>query len=154
MYEYGNDKGETKPKSECKTVGPWWASFNEPACNVYNGIFCPNPRPCDVLKVCVEKQLTETEDKSRYSFAYHEYLSAAPKVINQESSKQCGALRDYLGYDHDFPDDQHICNEFIHIQCREDFSSLDETIANSSGGAGAGADIFSISLLKKGPRES
>jgi hypothetical protein len=157
VYEYhdGNEKGDTKPKRECKYQGPWWASFNEPACDVYNGIFCPNPRPCKVLKECVEEQLLKTEDKSLYSLAYHEYLKDAPKVKKEESSKQCGALREYLGYDHDFPDDQHICDEFPHIQCREDFSNLDETIANSSGGAGSGgADIMRKSLMKKEKCES
>ena len=132
LYEYGDYKGDAKPKTKCRNLGPLFASFNEAACDVYDGIFCLHPRSCDVLKVCVETEL-DFADVSGL-IAYKEYLNQAPIVKDTDSSKECGALREYFGFEFDFPDDNLICDEFVHIQCRSDFSNLDETISSSSNG--------------------
>ena len=146
MYEYGDNKGDAKPKSQCETVGPWWASFNEAACNVYDGIFCPTPSTCPVLKLCMNKAIQEAKVSGLVAFT--EYLELAPTVVDEESTKECGALREYLGYDNDFPDDKHICEEFKYIQCRSDFSNLDETIANNSGDGGEEGGMRTKMIMK------
>jgi len=133
LWEYGDQKGNAKPKTRCRKLGPLFASFNEAACDVYDGVFCPNPRSCEVLTSCVEKEISDTHASGRL-FAYKEYLNQAPEVKDTDSSKECGALREYFGFEFDFPDDNLICDEFVHIQCRSDFSNLDETISSSSNG--------------------
>jgi len=152
LYEYGSSIGNAKAKSECETLGPLFASFNEAACDVYDGIFCPHPRSCTDLKACVEEQVDIANDDNL--FAYKEYLNLAPKVGDADSSKECGALRQYLGYDSDFPDDSIICDEFVHIQCRSDFSNLDETIQGTSGGTTLPTGVLITTLTLKSTGES
>ena len=152
MHEYGDKKGNAKPESECRNSGPWWASFNEAACDVYSGIFCPTPRDCMILQECVDYHLSFAN--STGLFAFQEYLNQAPTVADTNSTKECGDLREYLGYDPDFPDDDHICYEFDHIKCRSDFTSLDDPIANSSDGDSIEEGVLRTTLSLKRTGES
>ena len=57
--------------------------------------------------------------------AFFTYLNDAPKINDVEDVTKCGDLREYLGYDRFYPDDDRICDEVEAIQCNEDFSNLD-----------------------------
>ena len=78
--------------------------------------------------------------------AFFEYLDEAPKLEDSDDTRQCGDLREYLQYDHDYPDDKRICEELEYLQCRNDFSNLDETAA--SGGSGKSEDLVIRTKLR------
>ena len=83
-------------------------------------------------------------DKDRRAF--FEYLDEAPKIEDSDDTRQCGDLREYLQYDRDYPDDKRICEELEYLQCRNDFSNLDETAA--SGGSGNSEELVIRTKLR------
>ena len=151
--EYGDEKGKAKPRESCKRIGPWWSSFNEDACDVYSGTWCPNPRSCHILQNCVNAE-KENVEKKQLQRAFFEYLQDAPEVEDTDNNQQCGELRQYLQYDKDFPDDRRICDELKHIQCRNDFIDLDERTGGASGASAEVELVVNTNLLtrKKGTK--
>lgn len=144
-FEFGEDKGQAKPRTECKNPGPWWSSFNEDACNIYSGKWCSNPRPCERL-VCVDNLRKDImDDGIGLRKAFYNYLEKAPKIEDYGNTQQCGDLRQYLQYDRDFPDDNRICDELLHLQCRNDFIDLDE----KTGGASSNSEGKELSVNTK-----
>ena len=103
-----------KSIDDCNNPGPVTAGFNQAACDIPGGTWCPTPRNCKILVECIEEEIEEiTNDKSRPAFL--QYLEDAPKIDldNGEDTDptKCGDLREYFEYDRDYPDDDRICEE-------------------------------------------
>lgn len=100
--------------SDCNNLGPVTAGFNEAACDVFYGKWCPTPRDCTELVLCIQDEIEEIErDDSRPAFL--QYLKDAPE-LNLEGGEstdptKCGDLREYFEYDRDYADDGRICEE-------------------------------------------
>ena len=61
-----------------------------------------------------------------------------------DNAIECGAFRNYLDFDADYPDDDKICEDVEAIQCREDFTNLDDFASGvgSGGGEGDSVELF------------
>uniref|UniRef100_A0A7S4M8E9 Uncharacterized protein n=1 Tax=Odontella aurita TaxID=265563 RepID=A0A7S4M8E9_9STRA len=145
-----------KGPEECKRLGPITSGFNEAACDIFHGTWCPTPRSCADLVNCIEGAKEEVEI-SRDRQAFLEYLDEAPKVESPyDDPKECGDLREYFEYDRDYPDDDRICQEVLDLQCFTDFSNLDGFATGTAGpGSDAGLDELAVSdkvkLITKKP---
>lgn len=61
------------------------------------------------------------------------FLVDAPNVLDTMDIAQCGDLREYLGFDAGFADDDQICEETKRLECSDDiFAALN----GFSGGGG------------------
>lgn len=82
--------------------------------DTYSGQWCPNPRDCAELALCIKNEIEEIENKETRP-AFLQYLKDAPEVnvAEGESSDptKCGDLREYFEYDRDYADDDRICEE-------------------------------------------
>lgn len=153
-YEYGEKKGQARPKSDCQRTGPWWAGFNEASCDEFSGTWCPTPRQCDRLVNCISQLKSDSENDITRK-AFHEYLTEAPEVEDLYNNHECGLLREYFEYDKDFPDDDRICSEVESLQCRNDFSNLDNLGENT--GSGESTDLVlntNLEFKEKGEHQS
>ncbi|KAL9191170.1 hypothetical protein ACHAXT_000876, partial [Thalassiosira profunda] len=148
-----------KESTDCNKLGPITSGFNEAACDVFYGTWCPLPRDCSYLANCIaEAKSVVQRDRNRQAF--FEYLDEAPEVEDplRETSK-CGDLREYFDYDRDYPDDERICEEVLDLQCFTDFSNLDG-FATGTAGAGStdGLEELAVStvlaLVTKEPFDS
>ncbi|KAL3778621.1 hypothetical protein ACHAW5_005068 [Stephanodiscus triporus] len=112
-----------KNQNDCRFLAPTIAGFNEAACQVYQGKWCPFPRTCEKLVKC----LRNVTDGANDTKVFLEYLKGAPNVTDDEfdNVEKCGQLRSYFEYDSDYPDDERICAEVRDLQCLTDFSDLD-----------------------------
>lgn len=133
LYEYGEYKGRARPFTECLNRGPWWTGFNENSCDEFDGTWCAWPRSCSALLECIAnmKEDASTDETRRAFFAY---LNDAPVVKDTHNLAECGNLREYFGYDKDFPDDNRICSDVESLQCRNDFLNLDNLGENTGSG--------------------
>jgi hypothetical protein len=68
-----------KSASDCKRPGPITSGFNEAACDIFQGTWCPNPRSCDALARCI-KELTDGVKNNLGRQAFFAYLDGAPKI--------------------------------------------------------------------------
>ena len=127
-----------KSKNSCTRLAPFTAGFNEAACDIFHGTWCPTPRDCRDLRNCIRDMKNDVET-SGDRLAFYEYLNAAPKIQDEgaEDPEECGKLREYFEYDYDFPDDERICKEVEELQCFTDFTNLD---GFATGAAGSGSD--------------
>eukprot|EP00581_Thalassiosira_minuscula_P005786 CAMPEP_0183744146 /NCGR_PEP_ID=MMETSP0737-20130205/65580_1 /TAXON_ID=385413 /ORGANISM="Thalassiosira miniscula, Strain CCMP1093" /LENGTH=2327 /DNA_ID=CAMNT_0025979781 /DNA_START=237 /DNA_END=7220 /DNA_ORIENTATION=- len=142
-YELNADGSTTvvqKDTTDCNTLGPVTSGFNQAACDVFQGKWCPVPRSCFDLVKCV-RELKDQIKESRSRQAFFGYLDGAP-VLNDadgetEDPEKCGDLREYFEYERDYTDDDRICEEVKDLQCFTDFENLD---AFAEGVLGAGGD--------------
>ena len=89
----------SKSPEDCERLGPITSGFNEAACDVFHGTWCPNPRTCSSLVNCTNTAKEEVEVR-RDRQAFFQYLDGAPKVENPyDDPKECGDLREYFEYD-------------------------------------------------------
>lgn len=87
-----------KDKSDCNRLAPLTAGFNEFACDIFHGTWCPIPRNCTKLVECILTTKEEMEgDGNRRAF--FEYLDEAPEVEFSDDPVTCGELRTYFDYD-------------------------------------------------------
>lgn len=131
-----------KNATDCERLGPTISGFNQAACDIFQGMWCPAPRSCFGLVKCI-RDLKEEVDQSRTRRAFFEYLDGAPTVNDvdgeTEDTEKCGDLREYFEYDRDYPDDDRICEEVTDVQCLTDFSNLDAFATGVPGTDGGGA---------------
>jgi hypothetical protein len=82
------------------------------------------PQDCSDLEVCVG--LYSEYAKEENLIGYAQYLEDYPTITNTTNSKQCGDAREYFGYDPDFLNDAHICDDIFQLRYTEDFDFLNE----------------------------
>ena len=111
----GSTKVVQKNKTDCERLGPLTSGFNEAACDIFHGTWCPNPRSCSGLKTCM-MNIKEEVERGRDRKAFFEYLDGAPSVKDSDDPTKCGDLREYFDYDRDYPDDERICDEVLNLQ--------------------------------------
>mmetsp|Transcript_2549 Transcript_2549/g.3954 ORF Transcript_2549/g.3954 Transcript_2549/m.3954 type:complete len:1065 (-) Transcript_2549:183-3377(-) len=130
----GSTKVVQKSAADCNTLGPLTSGFNEAACDIFHGTWCPIYRSCATIANCV-KDAKEQVQKGRDRQAFYEYLNGAPelKLDEYEDPDKCGDLREYFDYDRDYPDDDRICEEVLDLQCFTDFSNLDGFATGTAG---------------------
>ena len=87
-----------------------------------------NPKVCTDLNICIDELKLETSTDPK-RLAFHKYLEDGPKIDDATDSVQCGNLREYFEFDRDYPDDNRICEYVENLQCRNDFTKLDESAA-------------------------
>lgn len=106
-----------KNATDCNRLGPVTSGYNQAACDIFQGTWCPSPRDCFDLVKCVNDEIVAVEE-SRTRLAFLEYLKEAPKVEFTETNDQtkCADLREYFDYDRDYPDDDRICREVRELQ--------------------------------------
>ena len=106
-----------KGPADCNKPGNAISGFNEAACDVYYGSWCPSPRDCSALVACVEAEIIEVREP-RTRRAFLEYLEEAPKieVADVGDPVKCGELREYFDYDKEYVDDLRICREVKDLQ--------------------------------------
>ena len=84
----GTSRVTQKNFTDCKKLGPVTSGFNEAACDIFHGTWCPTPRDCSALVKCIADATAKVEFSSdRESFK--EYLKAAPKVKPDEVRYRC-----------------------------------------------------------------
>jgi hypothetical protein len=113
---------------ECQNKGPWFSHLNADVCKVYDGVWCRNPRDCSDLVSCTQSRSFENntlDNTTTVPSAFELYIMASPEIKNPQNANQCGNLREYLGFDFDYPDDRVICEEVERLSCSQDFSDLD-----------------------------
>lgn len=91
------------------------SGFNQAACDIFQGKWCPSPRDCSQLANCINDEIEALEAAANRP-AFLQYLNDAPKVnvqTFQESTNPtlCGDLREYFEYDREYADDIRICEE-------------------------------------------
>jgi hypothetical protein len=110
----------------CQNKGPWFSNINEEACKVYDGVWCRNPRNCNVLNDCIKNlEFSSPMGSENKTSAFELYVRASPKIRNIDNPTQCGKLREYFGFDFDYLEDQDICDELERLKSDPDFSDLD-----------------------------
>ena len=153
-YQSGDKKGKGKnpveDQSVCKNLAPWWSGFNVAACDSYSGAWCPYPRPCSLLKNCINDLSTAAKKKVTKQ-AFFRYLDDAPKIEDDNAAnvEECGDLREYFEYDRYYYDDERICEEVENLQCFTDFSNLDGFATGSAGSAADEVLVISTKIVKK-----
>ncbi|CAB9521743.1 expressed unknown protein [Seminavis robusta] len=128
--EFSCDDGE----DQCNNKAPGLAAFSEEACAVYSGTHCAYARDCTALKTCIDDEISWAESNSRS--AYKGYLSDAPNITDTGDSDQCGEVREYFGYDSDYPDDDEICDDVQYLRYNKQFDNIDATFGSSSSQSG------------------
>ena len=82
-YEVKEDGGtrttQKNGTSDCIRLGPATSGFNEAACDIFHGSWCPSPRDCNKLLDCIREEKDEVE-VSRDRQAFAQYLRGAPDV--------------------------------------------------------------------------
>lgn len=106
----------------CQNKAPWFAGISEEACDVYGGTWCPSPTDCSVLQTCIADL---SEDAKTKNAAYAMYLESAPAIENSADYEQCGAAREYFGFDPDFINDIQICDDIEQLRFSRDFTFLE-----------------------------
>ena len=119
----------------CERVGPFFSSLNQQACDVYGGVFCPTT-DCTDLKTCVESYQNEYEEP----LAYADWLKLSPLINDASSSLDCGDARQYFGYDPNFVNDEHICDDVRQLRFSRDFAFLDNFFNQGDDDADGDAD--------------
>ncbi|KAL3786294.1 hypothetical protein ACHAW5_001907 [Stephanodiscus triporus] len=136
----GTSRVTQKNSTDCNMLGPVTSGFNEAACDIFQGTWCPTPRDCSALVECIADATAKVEFRSDRK-AFLVYLDGAPKVKPDERKDptKCAKLREYFDYDPEYPDDGRICAEVRNLQCFTDFENLDGFSTGSSGGGQNGA---------------
>ena len=80
-----------KSSTDCKMLGPVTSGFNEAACDIFHGTWCPTPRDCSALVNCIN-EITENVRYFTDKRAFLEYLSDAPKVKDSEVRYDLGSM--------------------------------------------------------------
>ena len=75
----GSARVVQKRETDCKRLGPITSGFNEAACDIFQGTWCPQPRDCSKLVNCVNAIMTEVNSTSTQQ-AFLKYLDGAPKI--------------------------------------------------------------------------
>jgi hypothetical protein len=118
------------------------------ACEVHGGTFCPIT-DCTDLKDCVQNYYNNARSENRSAFATYlqgmpggEYLTPANCDNATDPAKycdekwvdpdQCGAAREYFGFDASFVNDQSICTDINQFQNTRDFDFLEEFFKQGS----------------------
>jgi hypothetical protein len=112
----------------CQNKGPWFSHLNGNACKVYDGVWCRNPRNCDDLVACTRSREfgnNTLDGNTTVSTAFEFYIKASPEPRDPTNANQCGRLREYFGFDFDYPDDTVICEEVDRLESSQDFTDLD-----------------------------
>ncbi|CAB9517870.1 expressed unknown protein [Seminavis robusta] len=124
-----NDWGHAYDCSiECTRFGPLFAGMSNEACEAHGGTFCPEPSDCVELISCIAKEVTWA--KQHKMAAYEYYLKEAPtNFTDTTSTKDCGLLRAFLGFDES---DKQICRDVEQLKHTRDFAFLDEFFSQGS----------------------
>lgn len=93
------------------------------------------------------KDGAQTQDRK----LYFEYLDQAPEVEDTDSALKCGKLREYLGFDEDYPDDQDIIDELERLRCVPDFE--DFFVIGSGGPSRPTEEACALGLMEPGSRK-
>ena len=72
-----------KSESDCNRLGPVTSGFNEAACDVFQGTWCPSPRSCLGLVECINGTTNEVRNNTNRQ-AFFTYLDGAPKIQPNE----------------------------------------------------------------------
>jgi hypothetical protein len=83
----GSSRLVQKKTIECESLGPVTSGFNEAACNVFQGTWCPMPRDCSSLVKCIDKAIGKASRTGKIVF--YEYLNGAPKLKVTEVRLRC-----------------------------------------------------------------
>ena len=75
----GTSRVIQKNSADCNRLGPVTSGFNEAACDIFHGTWCPTPRDCSALVECIANATAKVEFSSDRK-AFFEYLNKAPKV--------------------------------------------------------------------------
>jgi hypothetical protein len=72
-----------KSESDCNRLGPVTSGFNEAACDVFQGTWCPSPRSCRGLVECINGTTNALRNNTNRQ-AFFTYLDGAPKIQPNE----------------------------------------------------------------------
>ena len=75
----GNASVVQKSETDCNRLGPVTSGFNEAACDMFQGTWCPSPRDCSKLVNCVNATMIEVNSTNTRK-AFLKYLDGAPKI--------------------------------------------------------------------------
>ena len=79
----GTSRVIQRSSTDCKKLGPVTSGFNEAACDIFHGTWCPTPRDCSALVECIANSTAKVEFRSDRK-AFFNYLDKAPKVNSDE----------------------------------------------------------------------
>ncbi|CAB9523816.1 expressed unknown protein [Seminavis robusta] len=116
-------------KSKCSRLAPTMAGFNKQTCAMWSGTYCPEPRTCLPLLDCMASEISWGEQKGKK--AYADYIRNAPEVKDPTDFKECGAYREYFGFDGEYPKDSEICEDVQFLRNNKDFDDLDAFAATT-----------------------
>ena len=83
QFPDGMSRVTQKNSTDCKRLGPVTSGFNEAACDIFHGTWCPTPRNCSALVECIAISTAKVEFRSDRK-AFFKYLDNAPKVKSDE----------------------------------------------------------------------
>lgn len=112
---------------ECMYKAPLFASFSEGACRIYSGTFCSYPRDCTDLLTCVDGlkgEVNPENGNADANLALFDFLNTAPEVLSASSSYECGQLREYFGFDSDYPIDEDICADIDLLKDSDEYGFI------------------------------
>jgi hypothetical protein len=72
-----------KSEGDCNRLGPITSGFNEAACDIFQGTWCPSPRDCHELVDCVNGTIDGVRNNTNRQ-AYFTYMDGAPKIQPNE----------------------------------------------------------------------
>jgi hypothetical protein len=79
----GSEYVVQKSERDCNRLGPVTSGFNEAACDIFQGTWCPAPRDCQKLVECINGTTNEVRNNlSRQAF--FTYMDGAPKIKPDE----------------------------------------------------------------------
>ena len=82
-WSNGSEYVVQKSESDCNRLGPVTSGFNEAACDIFQGTWCPSPRGCGDLVDCVNSTTDGVRNNTSRQ-AFFTYMNGAPKIKSNE----------------------------------------------------------------------
>ncbi len=79
----GSEYVVQKSERDCNRLGPVTSGFNEAACDIFQGTWCPAPRDCQKLVECINGTTNEVKNNPGRQ-AFFTYMDGAPKIKPDE----------------------------------------------------------------------
>jgi hypothetical protein len=79
----GSEYVVQKSERDCNRLGPVTSGFNEAACDIFQGTWCPAPRDCQKLVDCINGTTNGVRNNTSRQ-AFFTYMDGAPKIKPDE----------------------------------------------------------------------
>lgn len=112
-----------------------------------DGTWCPIASDCTRLVDGINALYNDTGTKTE---AYRLFLEDRPAVNDPLDNGACGQLREYLGYDADYADDERIIEETERLECEDDIFAALSGFSGGSGGYDVPDAIPSLQPVNSG----